>query len=160
MKILKSLGYLLIIVTNQPSAAKGKTSLENLYNINEKLKNVLTDAGVEIDDTIMCTHFKGGTKDDIVPNLNIDCDCRKPKPGLINKAKEKYLIDIENSFMVGDSHTDIQAGQRAELKTVFIGKYKCDMCQLLGDSKPDYYFKNLLEFAKHLKERQSDGSFV
>ncbi len=73
------------------------------------------------------------------------CNCRKPKSGMIDSIAEKYNIDLSNSFMVGDSYTDVTCGKNAGVKTVFIGDFKCDSCNRLCNDKPDFICKNILE---------------
>ena len=94
----------------------------------------LQDAGRIADDVL--------TKEDF---LIKKCDCRKPKPGLLLKPKDIYNIDYENSYMIGDSFTDIVAGQTAGVKTIFIGELKCDACKKLCDIEPDHIVHNILE---------------
>jgi len=150
IKSFKDKGYYVFVVTNQPAAAKGKTSLLNLYDINTHFVELAAEGGCEIDDVFMCHHYPKKlehSKDDYLIKL---CDCRKPKPGLINKAFDKYNIDKERSFMVGDSFTDVVAGRAAGLKTVFLGDYKCDVCARLEYNKPDYIVKNLSELGELL----------
>ena len=129
LSMLKSSGYLLIVITNQPTAAKGKTTLGNLYEINDTLRDMLKEGNIHLDDILMCPHHPTGSQYCKEPFLIKDCECRKPKPGLILKAIEKFNIDIDNSYMVGDSCVDVLAGKAARLKTVFLGKYKCDTCK-------------------------------
>lgn len=155
LKILKSLGYLLIVVSNQPAAAKGKTTLATLYDINNRMTQILQAENIKLDEILICPHHQTGIKNfcrDI--SLIADCPGRKPNSLLIKQAIEKYNIDVKNSFMAGDSHVDILAGQSQKLNTVFIGRYKCDCCQLLGPTKPDFVFKNLYQFAKHLEDQK------
>ncbi len=152
LEIFKSLGYTLIVVTNQPAAAKGKVALSRLYEVNNRLKDILRENNIYLDDILMCAHYPEAKKEIRDSFLISDCDCRKPKPGLLKKAMEKFNVDIERSYMVGDSYVDILAGSAVKLKTVFLGRYKCDVCQLLGDIKPEFTFKNILDFAKYLKE--------
>ncbi len=150
LKIFKSLGYSLVIVTNQPAAAKGKVTLGKLYEVNSRLKSMLSEKGIYLDDILMCAHFPQGKEGLKERFLIKDCNCRKPKPGLLKRAMEKYNVDIEKTYMVGDSHVDVLAGAAVDLKTIFLGRYKCDTCQLLGEIKPDFTFKSLLEFAEYL----------
>lgn len=140
-------GYYIFIVTNQPSAAKGKTTLANLYDINTYMIDALAKEGVVIDDLFMCPHYTKELPMTKEKFLIKQCDCRKPKAGLIYKAIKKYNIDLAKSFMVGDSCTDVQAGTTAGLKTVFLGDLKCDMCGRLGDVNPTYICKDLKEAA-------------
>jgi D-glycero-D-manno-heptose 1,7-bisphosphate phosphatase len=102
--LLKDAGYLIIVITNQPDVARGKTKIETVEAINKFLKD-----SFPIDDIFTCYH------DDIQ-----ECDCRKPKPGNILKARDKYNINISISFMVGDRWRDIDAGRNAGCKTIFI----------------------------------------
>ena len=85
------------------------------------------------------------------PYLIKTCDCRKPKPGLLQKAADKYNLDLANSYMVGDSYTDVLAGRAMGVKTVLLGGMRCDVCQRLEYQKPDYILQDLSEFPKILK---------
>ncbi len=138
LRLFKEKGYYVFIVTNQPAAAKGKTTLANLYDINTYFAQQMKEAGAELDDIFMCPHYTRKlpmTKEDF---LIQSCDCRKPKPGLLLKAKERYRIDWEHSYMIGDSYTDIEAGKKAGVKTIFLGDLKCDVCKRLHGNLPDY----------------------
>jgi len=104
LKRLKAAGYLLIVVTNQPDVATGKTSRLSVDQINNFLIECLT-----IDQFRTCYH---DDKD--------DCGCRKPKPGLLLDAAKEHNIDLARSFMVGDRWRDVEAGQSAGCKTFFI----------------------------------------
>lgn len=150
LKIFKALGYRLIIVTNQPAAAKGKVPPERLYEINNRLRDILDEDDIYLDDILMCVHHPQGSGNSTKNGLISDCDCRKPKPGLLLKAMEKFCIDKENSYMVGDSHVDVLTSNAANIRSVFLGNYKCDNCKLLDYNKPSLIFKDLYEFAKFL----------
>ena len=154
VRAFRELGFLIFVVTNQPAAAKGKTTLEVIYDINRYFCDLLEKGHAALDEVFICPHFPKASERTRESFLIQDCRCRKPNPGLIQKAIGKYNIDIGKSFMVGDSHTDILAGFRAGLKTVFIGKYKCDLCQLLGEGKPDYIFNSLFELAEFLSRNK------
>ena len=101
---LKSVGYQLIVVTNQPDVVRGKTKKETVEAINDYLKNKLP-----IDAIYVCYH----------DNFD-DCDCRKPKPGLITHAAKTHQLDLSQSFMIGDRWKDIAAGNNAKCKTIFL----------------------------------------
>lgn len=102
---LKQEGFLLVVVTNQPDIARGKTNRADVDEINAQLAAILPLDAVEV-----CEH------DD-----NARCDCRKPKPGMILRARERLGLDLAGSFMVGDRWRDIEAGQRAGCRTILIG---------------------------------------
>ena len=141
IKRLKEAGYFVFVVTNQPAAAKGKTGLGDLFDINKRLTELIP----EIDEIFMCPHHPKGDKRSRERNLIKDCACRKPKTGLIDEACTKYAVDKANSFMAGDSFTDVKCGRAAGIKTVFIGDYKCDVCARLGYDKPDIIAGSLAE---------------
>ncbi len=101
---LKQLGFLLVVITNQPDIARGKTTVTEVEKINNYLKEKLI-----LDDVYYCPH---DDKD--------NCDCRKPKPGLVFSAKTRWNIDLSNSFFVGDRWKDIETGRNAGLKTILI----------------------------------------
>ncbi len=148
VKMFKEKGYYVFVVTNQPGAAKGKTSLATLYDINTYMIDALSKEGAEIDDLFMCPHYPKKlpqTKEDF---LIKKCSCRKPEPGLIYRAMRKYNIDLARSYMIGDSCSDVVAGSAVGLSTVFIGDLKCDLCKKLGDVAPTYVAANILEAAQ------------
>ena len=101
---LRALGYALFVVSNQPDVARGTQDRTVVERMNAALAVALP-----IDEAFTCFH------DD-----RDDCDCRKPKPGLILRAAERHAIDLRTSFMIGDRWRDIAAGQRAGVRTVFI----------------------------------------
>lgn len=150
MKEMARKGYYLFVVTNQPAAAKGKTSLERLYDINTSIIEELAKEGVIIDDLFMCPHYPKTQELTKEHFLIRECDCRKPKPGLLYKAIRKYNIDLSNSYMVGDSCTDVEAGNAVGVKTVFLGGIKCDLCKKLGDVEPTYICKDLTDIGSFI----------
>ena len=115
-------GYLAIVVTNQPVIARGEVTFDQLYEIHNKMETLLGQEWAYLDAIYFCPHhpdkgFKGE-----IPELKIDCDCRKPKPGMLLRAAEDFNIDLNESWVVGDSKNDILAGQNAGCKTVLIGE--------------------------------------
>lgn len=141
-------GYYIFIVTNQPAAAKGKTSLATLYDINTYMIDALAQEGVYVDDIYMCPHYPKLLPMTKETFLIKECNCRKPKPGLIYRALRKYNIDLTRSYMIGDSCTDIKAGAAVGVQTIFIGDLKCDLCKKLDDVSPTFIAANLEEAAK------------
>ena len=93
----------------------------------------------------------------VEPFLIRNCRCRKPGSMMIKRLKEKHNIDVRKSFMAGDSYVDILAGQEQRLNTVFLGRFKCDSCQQMGDSKPGLVFRDLYEFAKYLEGKNNEN---
>ena len=114
-------GYLAILVTNQPVVARGEVSFAELEEIHHKLETLLGQEGAYLDGIYYCPHHpdKGFTGE--CPELKFDCSCRKPKPGMLLKAAKDFNIDLEKSWMVGDSKNDVLAGHNAGCKTALIG---------------------------------------
>ncbi len=147
IKKIRDKGYYVFLATNQPGAAKGKCRLKTLYDINTMFAEQMAENGADIDAVFMCPHYpkkSENTKEDFLIKT---CDCRKPKPGLLLKPADIYNIDYENSYMIGDSFTDIVAGQAAGVRTIFIGELKCDACKKLCDTEPDHIVHDVLEAA-------------
>ena len=144
---IKDKGYYVFLATNQPGAAKGKCKLKTLYDINTMFVEQLGEQGAEIDGVFMCAHYPAMCENTKEAFLIKKCDCRKPKPGLLLKPSDIYNIDYDNSYMIGDSFTDIVAGQAAGVRTVFIGELKCDACKKLCDIEPDHIVHDVLEAA-------------
>lgn len=130
-KINKS-GYLAIVVTNQPVIARGEVTFEGLETIHNKMETLLGKEGAYLDTIYFCPHHPHFGYEGEVKELKIDCDCRKPKPGMLLKAAEDLNIDLSQSYMVGDSESDIKAGKAAGCKTVFLNTeceyYGQDIC--------------------------------
>ncbi len=147
IKTIKEKGYYVFLATNQPGAAKGKCKLKTLYDINTGFCEWLSDQGTDIDGVFMCPHYPKMSPQTKESFLIKTCECRKPKPGLLFKPKDIYNIDYDSSYMIGDSFTDIVAGQAAGVKTIFIGELKCDACKKLCDIEPDHIVHNVSEAA-------------
>jgi histidinol-phosphate phosphatase family protein len=106
---LKEAGFLIIVVTNQSGVGRGYFDLKTLKKIHERLEDILRKERSEIDDIFACPHH---------PDDN--CECRKPKTGLVNKALEKYEINRDESFIIGDTDADIELGNRMGISTILI----------------------------------------
>lgn len=113
-------GYLAIVVTNQPVIARGEVSFEELEEIHNKMETLLGKEGAYLDAIYYCPHHPHKGYKGERPELKIDCDCRKPKPGMLLKAATDFNIDLSRSWMVGDGENDIQAGINAGCKTVLL----------------------------------------
>lgn len=145
IKIFRDLGYLVIVVTNQPVIARGEMTIEGLGNVHKKMETLLGEEGTYIDDLFYCPHHpKKGFKGEVL-QYKVECGCRKPRPGMLLEAAGKYNIDLGSSWMVGDSGTDIEAGKNAGCRT----------CFLTEDYGKDYgqncMASSLKEFADRLK---------
>jgi D,D-heptose 1,7-bisphosphate phosphatase len=110
--------FLAICVTNQPVIARGAASFEDLRAIHAKLDALLGQEGAYLDDLFYCPHHPDGGFEGERAEYKIDCDCRKPKPGLLIQAAERYNVDLSRSYMIGDSTADIAAGKSAGCRTI------------------------------------------
>jgi D-glycero-D-manno-heptose 1,7-bisphosphate phosphatase len=115
-------GFLVIVVSNQPVIARGEASFEDLRRIHDKMETELGKRGAFVDDIFFCPHHPDKGFPGERAELKIDCECRKPKPGLILQAAARYNIDLAESFMVGDSLTDVQAGNMAGCRSVLLSE--------------------------------------
>ena len=118
LSLLKERGFLLIIVTNQPDVARGKQKRESVEEMHSFLKNQLP-----LDEIFVCWHGQDG-----------ECECRKPLPGMLIQAAEKYDVDFQQSFLIGDRWKDIEAGKTAGCKTIFLDYHYNELLR----SQPDF----------------------
>lgn len=137
IKKINESGYLAIVVTNQPVIARGEITSADLHEIHNKLETLLGKEGAYLDAIYYCPHHPDRGYKGEIPELKIDCECRKPKPGMLFRAAEKYNIDLTRSWMVGDSENDMKAGRAAGCRTALIGS---------AEYGQDRSFKSLLQF--------------
>lgn len=104
LRELKTMGFKLLVVTNQPEVARGNTTRAAVEEIHRKIA-----AELPVDEIFVCYHKDGD-----------GCDCRKPKPGMLLEGARKYNVDLKASFMVGDRWRDVEAGQNAGCRTIFV----------------------------------------
>ncbi len=114
-------GYLAIVVTNQPVIARGEVTFDKLNTIHNKMETELGTHGAYLDGIYYCPHHPHKGYEGEIVELKIDCNCRKPKPGMLVKAAKDFNIDLSHSWMIGDSENDILAGKNAGCKTALIG---------------------------------------
>lgn len=129
IKKINESGYLAVVVTNQPVIARGEVTFRELGVIHNKMETLLGEKGAYLDAIYFCPHHpdKGFAGERI--ELKIDCDCRKPKPGMLIKAAKDFNIDLSRSWMVGDGKNDIGAGKNAGCMTALIGDTHEDLGQ-------------------------------
>ena len=122
IKKINASGYLAIVVTNQPVIARGEVTWNELEEIHNKMETLLGLEGAYLDGIYFCPHHPHKGYEGEVVELKIECDCRKPKPGMLLKAAEDFNINLRQSYMIGDGENDIKAGIAAGCKTVLIGE--------------------------------------
>ena len=149
--MLNASQYLCIVTTNQPVIARGETSFEQLDEIHRKMETELGRKRAYLDAVFFCPHHPHKGFSGEIPELKIDCECRKPKTGMLRQAAEKYNIDLSQSWYIGDTTVDIQTGKNAGMKTILVltgeagtdGKY---------DVTPDAVAADLLSAVKLITE--------
>lgn len=145
LKSLKQAGYLLVVVTNQSGVARGLLSEESLEAIHAELRRQLGEKGVHLDMVCYCPYHPEGT----IEKYAVDSELRKPKPGMLLKAAGQLEIDLAQSWMIGDSTRDVEAGQRAGCRTIQIRIPAQD--QITGEdqgARADHTARNLVEAAR------------
>ncbi len=122
IKLINQSGYLAIIVTNQPVIARGEVSWDELNEIHRKMETLLGKEGAYIDGIYICPHHPDKGFDGERPEYKIECDCRKPKPGMFLQAAKDFNIDLSECYMIGDSKSDYEAGLNSKCKKSYILK--------------------------------------
>ena len=116
IKAINKSGYLAIVITNQPVIARGDCTFEQLQTIHNKMEMELGKEGAFVDAIYVCPHHTDKGFSGERPEYKCDCDCRKPKPGLLLQAAKDFNIDLSQSYMIGDSGRDVKAGKNAGVK--------------------------------------------
>ncbi|MDA4111434.1 MAG: HAD-IIIA family hydrolase [Thaumarchaeota archaeon] len=147
---IRNLGFKSIVISNQPGVAKKQFTLRELSRMNEKIRSELRDEGASIDAEYYCLHHPNA----LIKRYRVNCDCRKPKPGLLLKAAKECQLDLKNSYFVGDSLIDVKAGKAAGCKTILIATMTDLLNRVISTEKaePDYLVRNLSEVPNLLSD--------
>ena len=116
IRLLNRHQYLAIIVSNQSGVARGYFPMELIDRVHAHMKDLLAKEGANIDGIFFCPHYPRG----IVPEYSVECDCRKPRTGLVQKACEEFDIDMKNSYVIGDRCSDIELAERSNLQGIMV----------------------------------------
>ena len=141
LSLLLGAGYPLFLVSNQPSYAKGKTPLEQIHAIRDRLERELEGAGIRFRQTFYCFHHPDG----IVPGYSGPCECRKPKPFFVLQAAAAFHLDLGGCWFIGDEGTDIACGKAAGCRTILVEQPLS--AHRRGQSRPDFTAPDLLRAA-------------
>lgn len=151
LRILQGAGYRLFGVTNQSGVARGMFTLDAVRALNEKIRAYFRGHGVDIEEIAVCPHHPEG----VVAEYARECDCRKPRPGMLLDLAARHRLDLQRSWMVGDALRDAQAGLAAGCRAAIVPPLKngADL-DISGRLKE---FRTLLDFAKSV-ERSAEKS--
>ncbi len=141
VKKAQALGFLAIVISNQPGVAKKQFSYMELSRMNRKIRTKLASEGARLDGEYYCLHHPNA----LIAKYKVNCECRKPKAGLLLMAAKEKGLNLQKSYFVGDSLLDIKAGKAAGCKTILVAT----MTDLLNrvivqeNAKPDYMIANI-----------------
>ncbi len=151
LKLLKAQGYIFIMISNQSGVARGYFKETDLIGVKNKVQDLLSADDIKFEDFYWSLNHPQGT----VEKHAVECNFRKPKPGLILQAAEEHQIDLKNSWMIGDILNDVEAGKRAGCQTVLIDNGN-ETEWISGDYRtPDYKAKNFFQAAAFITDTHS-----
>ena len=142
VKKINDSGFLAIVVTNQSAVARNYITVEELDRIHDELKRQLGEKGAGLDGIYYCPHRESLDEEPENTGYIMDCECRKPKPGMLLQAAEDFDIDLDRSYLIGDSARDILAGKSAGCTTIGL---KTGHALKGIEEHPDYTFDDLSE---------------
>jgi D-glycero-D-manno-heptose 1,7-bisphosphate phosphatase len=144
------LGLKVIVISNQSGIARGMFTEEDLAIVNSAIYRLLEQQDAHIDALYYCPHYPGGT----TPPYNTECDCRKPKIGMLRRAQEELRIDLSKSFVIGDKISDIQTGNNAGSASILVltgyGKNQADLVREQNVAV-EYIARDLYDAVQHIK---------
>jgi len=143
-----AMGYKLVVVSNQSGVARGIVSEKNLGEIHERLQQLLVEKGAHLDRIYYCPYHPKG----VVAKYRKESDWRKPNPGMLLAAANEMDLDLSQSWVIGDSSRDIEAGSRAGCKTILINQTPHHVRHKISESKPDYQAVNIREAVNIVKK--------
>ena len=145
-------GWLAIVTTNQAGVARGYFSEEMIETVHKGMQDQLAIDGARLDAIYYCAHHPSVGE----PPYRVDCNCRKPKPGLITRAAADFDVDLRNSWMVGDRYSDIQMARNAGVKSAFVlsgyGRGEWEHQRQSWTEQPDMVAENLLQVVLNIVE--------
>lgn len=149
---LQDAGYMIIVITNQSGIALGYFTEDRLEPVKEKIEKMLSNSGIRLDGFLYCPHYPEGS----VQKYSIDCECRKPKPGMLFEGALRWNIHLNSSWMIGDILNDVEAGNRAGCKSILIDNGGETEWQTGVYRTPDYVAKNILEAADYILKKSNE----
>lgn len=156
VRLLNSRGWLAVLVTNQAGVARGYFTEELIGSVHAILRTELEREGARLDAIYYCAHHPSVGQ----PPYRLDCDCRKPRPGLIRRAAQELEIDLERSWMIGDRYSDVELARNAGVRAAFVmsgyGRGEWEFQRAGWRTEPDLVAEDLLEAVRKITE-ETDG---
>jgi D-glycero-D-manno-heptose 1,7-bisphosphate phosphatase len=157
--LINEAGWRAIVVTNQSGVARGCFSEEFLRQVHEQMTDSLRQQGARIDAVYYCPHHPELGQ----PPYRRDCDCRKPKPGLIEKAAKDFNLDLARCFVIGDRYRDVEMGHAAGTRGVMVmtgfGREEYESQHGQWPRQPEFIAENVLEAVRWILNREAVDSF-
>ena len=154
IRLLNRHQYLAIIVSNQSGVARGYYPIGLVDEVHDHMRALLEKEGAFVDGIFFCPHYERGS----VPEYSIECDCRKPRTGLIEKAGKAFEIDMDNSYVIGDRYSDIELALRLDMKGILVatgyGQGDLDYVFPRLSFKPAHIARDLLHAVRWIIEEQ------
>ena len=154
IRLLNESGYKVVVISNQSGVARGYYQEKDIEIYNRAMKKKLEEENAYIDAIYYCPHYSKAT----IKKYKIDCDCRKPKPGMLKRAERDLNLDLKGSFLIGDKMSDIEAGYRAGCKTILVltghGNDELKKNSKIN-IKPNYISKDLFTAIQIIKRNNS-----
>src|ERR1041385_5580696 len=156
IKELNQHNWLAIVVTNQAGVARGYFSEDMIQAVHKKMTEDLSASGAKLDAVYYCAHHPTVGE----PPYRVDCDCRKPRPGLVQRAAADLNVDLANSWMIGDRYSDVQLAPNAGLKSMFVmsgyGRGEWEHQEQDWDLHPDMTAETLLDAVRRIVEQNAE----
>jgi D-glycero-D-manno-heptose 1,7-bisphosphate phosphatase len=157
VRLLNEAGWLAILVTNQAGVARGYFTEDLIGAVHGVLEEGLRRDGARLDAIYYCAHHPSVGE----PPYRYDCDCRKPRPGLILRAARDFRIDLDRSWMIGDRYSDVELARRAGVRAAFVlsgyGRGEWEYQRQTWKSEPDLIAENLLEAVQAILKENAEG---
>ena len=153
VNLLNRLGFLVIVVSNQPGVAKGKQRRGELDAMTRRLvRSLRRSGGGRLDDVLYCLHHPQARRRE----LRQRCRCRKPAPGLLRQAARRWRVALRDSYMVGDGVNDMEAGRRVGCTRIWVGDLRCEFCRAARHRvKPDHVVPDLWGAAQLIRRLEA-----
>ncbi len=158
VRLLNASGLLAVLVTNQAGVARGYFAEDMIGEVHERLLRELERQGAQLDAIYYCPHHPSVG----APPYRLDCDCRKPRPGLIRRAASELAINLEASWMVGDRYSDVVLARNAGVRSAFVlsgyGLGEWEHQRGTWEHQPDLVAEDLLDAARRIVAEAHDRS--